>query len=506
MDNIQQNFQYMGLLNQFTTGNPFIDPLLHAIIYSIIGTFIFSFKEISKYVFERLKHVLCRLYGNLIYYCYTQKSLIITKTININYITSQKKINMLYKAVEWFLATKLNQDYIRDTPLELSYDQDLYDIPFEEIETIMSNIKINDDIYKTFEYNGHKICYYMENSLLTVYTDKERRRENYTITLTTRMKATDKVDILKKFCDDCLRKYVKSLRIDEDKSQIFINTKNNKWESQDFSNKRNIKTVILQDGQIQDIIDDLDDFMNNKDWYIQKGIPYTRGYLFYGPPGTGKTSLIKGISAYTSRNIHYLVLKNVSSDEHLIKLLGKIDYDKTVLVIEDIDCMTDIILERKNNERIREEILKKELNQIKKDINALALNKEVNKDNDNKELTLSGILNAIDGIFNNEGRIMIITTNHPEKIDKALVRPGRIDKKVHFDLCTRKQICDIYNMMYGLELNINNINKKYNKMFSPAEIMALFLIYKRNPELAKENLDRIQKDILPINNSICSKT
>jgi SpoVK/Ycf46/Vps4 family AAA+-type ATPase len=198
------------------------------------------------------------------------------------------------------------------------------------------------------------------------------------------------------------------------------------------------------------------------------------------------------------------MLKNVSSDDQLLKLLSDIEYKDTILVIEDIDCMDDIIRERKNKYdsdlKINEEIEK-----LKKDMANIKENKSIdNLTEIKRELTLSGVLNAIDGVFDNDGRIMIMTTNHPDVLDKALIRPGRIDRKILFDYCTKKQIRGIYKMMFNKECNNYYITNNIDKVFSPAEVMSLFLRYKNKPEEAVKNFDKIEKDMEPIKHSLVS--
>lgn len=503
--NIQDTF-YIGLLSRFMTGNPFIDPFIQMTVYGIIGIVIMNTQNILNSIFINSKYYTSKIV-NLVWYYFADKfcnDSTISKKIQIHHITSRKKVNTLYKAVNWYLSNKLIEDYIKDTPLELSYEDNIYDIDIEDIDNLESNVKISDNKYKKFIFNNNEIYYILENSLLTVYTDKERQRENFSIILTTKMDKNSETDILKDFCDYCLKEYIKNQRNTKWYQKIFINTKNNEWEDQESNNKRKIETVILQNNQLNDIKDDLDDFLNSKEWYHDRGIPYTRGYLFHGKPGTGKTSLIKGISTYTKRHIHYLMLKNVSSDDQLLKLLSDIEYKDTILVIEDIDCMDDIIRERKNKYdsdlKINEEIEK-----LKKDMANIKENKSVdNLTEIKRELTLSGVLNAIDGVFDNDGRIMIMTTNHPDVLDKALIRPGRIDRKILFDYCTKEQIRGIYKMMFNKECNNYYITNDIDKVFSPAEVMSLFLRYKNKPEEAVKNFDKIEKDVEPIKHSLVS--
>jgi chaperone BCS1 len=97
-------------------------------------------------------------------------------------------------------------------------------------------------------------------------------------------------------------------------------------------------------------------------------------------------------------------------------------------------------------------------------------------------LTLSGLLNCIDGIFNCHGRILIMTTNHPEVLDEALIRPGRVDCKYLFDNCSKNQIKNLYEIFYNIPLDSKYLNMiDNNTTYSPAHVSGLFLTYRNNP-------------------------
>jgi SpoVK/Ycf46/Vps4 family AAA+-type ATPase len=203
------------------------------------------------------------------------------------------------------------------------------------------------------------------------------------------------------------------------------------------------------------------------------------------------------------------MLNNVKSDNQLLDLLKSIDYKKSILVIEDIDCMTKIIEERSNlknqkdnnidNLNLKEDI-KMEIKKLKKEISdslTMTANPIKNISDDESKLSLSGLLNAIDGIFNSDGRILIMTTNHPDVLDKALIRPGRIDRKILFNLCSREQIHDMYKMMFGHECDKHDLNEIQDYKYSPAQITSLFVMYKKDPSSALKNIDKVEFN--PIN-------
>jgi ATP-dependent Zn protease len=175
-------------------------------------------------------------------------------------------------------------------------------------------------------------------------------------------------------------------------------------------------------------------FIKNKNWYDAKGIPYTLGLLLSGQAGAGKTSSIKCLANETKRHIININLNNDITKTQLENLFFNeiinvlntstnqtdkyiIPLDKRIYVLEDIDCQSDIVMERSLKETIQ-------------DNNKYDVKIEKNKHNiikESEKIDLSFLLNLLDGILEIPGRIVIMTSNFPEKLDHALVRPGRID-------------------------------------------------------------------------------
>ena len=176
------------------------------------------------------------------------------------------------------------------------------------------------------------------------------------------------------------------------------------------------ESVVLRAGLMESLIDDVRDFLGRRNWYVERGIPYRRGYLLYGPPGTGKSSAVLAIASALKMDIAILSLANSSlDDDDLCQLLSNCPVNSIVL-IEDIDC---VFVERKATE-----------------------------DKANK-LTFSGLLNAIDGVAAGEGRILFATTNHIERLDPALIRPGRIDRKELIGYADREQLRRLFVRFFG---------------------------------------------------------
>jgi chaperone BCS1 len=257
--------------------------------------------------------------------------------------------------------------------------------------------------------------------------------------------------------------------------------------------------------------------LNNEGWYKKKGIPYNIGFLFHGTPGCGKTSCIKAISNFTNRHVVEINLSKIKKCKDFIKIFNHncmnedyVPHDKKIIVLEDIDCMIDIVKSRINKEDENEEENKFKIDEKDNDMVKMMKIQEKGKiiefehfekmekkkeEKEDDKLTLSCILNTIDGVLENYGRILIITTNHVEKLDSALIRPGRIDMKVNFTKCSRQMYYDIIEHYYEKELQQNIPFVEYKH--SPAEVLEICSLHNENifetiDILTKNNKDNFE--------------
>uniref|UniRef100_A0A453JEQ5 AAA+ ATPase domain-containing protein n=2 Tax=Aegilops tauschii TaxID=37682 RepID=A0A453JEQ5_AEGTS len=180
--------------------------------------------------------------------------------------------------------------------------------------------------------------------------------------------------------------------------------------------------------QKETIIDDLMAFQENKEYYIKVGKPWKRGYLLYGPPGTGKSTMIAAMANFLDYDVYDLELTAIKNNTELRKLFIETT-GKSIIVIEDIDCSIDLTGKRRKGK-------KGSGDKDSDDNDRPKLPMEPEKDDDTK-VTLSGLLNFIDGLWSACGgeRIIIFTTNHKEKLDPALIRRGRMDKHIEMSYC-----------------------------------------------------------------------
>ncbi|KAG0542032.1 hypothetical protein BDA96_02G068000 [Sorghum bicolor] len=203
------------------------------------------------------------------------------------------------------------------------------------------------------------------------------------------------------------------------------------WSHVVFEHPKTFATLAMDPAKKKEVMDDLDAFRNGKDYYARVGKAWKRGYLLYGPPGTGKSTMIAAMANHLDYDVYDIELTSVRTNTDLRKLFIETT-SKSIIVIEDIDCSLDLTGKRKRKKKKKEE---EEEEEGKKD------GDKEKEDDSNKagssKVTLSGVLNFIDGLWSACGgeRIIVFTTNHVEKLDPALIRRGRMDKHIEMSYC-----------------------------------------------------------------------
>jgi len=241
------------------------------------------------------------------------------------------------------------------------------------------------------------------------------------------------------------------------------------------------------------------------------------GFMFYGDPGCGKTSTIKAMANYTQRHIVSIPLNKIRTVKELLNLFYNVKMNhkdiplhRRLYVLEDIDAadLQEIVGERSvkekdaneddygiNKEKVDSGIDLSLLN-VLKGSSAMA-NKAIMGQKVVAKLTLASILEVLDGVMEMDGRMLIITTNYPEKLDKALIRPGRIDMKVHFGPMSSKNILEMYENYFENEVPSDfDTSMLPESKWTPAEVTQVFLSNMHNPS---GSLRQLTNDSLPHN-------
>ncbi|VDM18607.1 unnamed protein product [Hydatigera taeniaeformis] len=244
--------------------------------------------------------------------------------------------------------------------------------------------------------------------------------------------------------------------------------------------RRPLNSVILSEGVAESIIADIQEFISERmiayyllnpsgssDWYCARGIPYRRGYLLYGPPGCGKSSFITALAGHLEYNICVLNLNELGmSADRLDHLLTHAPL-QSIILLEDIDAAVPN----------REE--------------SISLAQRYGRAYEGMQgLTMSGLLNALDGVASTDGRILFMTTNYVDHLDPALVRPGRVDFKAEVGLCTEDQLARMFSRFYPQgEVAEHPLAKSFaaslgGGLVSAAQVQGFLLVYKSSPQTA----------------------
>eukprot|EP01117_Protostelium_nocturnum_P018568 TRINITY_DN7797_c0_g1_i1.p1 TRINITY_DN7797_c0_g1~~TRINITY_DN7797_c0_g1_i1.p1 ORF type:complete len:523 (-),score=103.71 TRINITY_DN7797_c0_g1_i1:60-1628(-) len=252
----------------------------------------------------------------------------------------------------------------------------------------------------------------------------------------------------------------------EEGTTVIYTSAGGDWRRFGFPRKRRpLNSVILDEGKTDRILKDAQEFLNAGKWYIDRGIPYRRGYLLFGPPGTGKSSFIMALAGRLNLNICIISLQSKGISDDVLNHLLNIAPQRSILLLEDID---------------------------------VAMQKGMSG------VTLSGLLNALDGVAATEGggRIIFMTTNHIEKLPPVLIRPGRVDVRECLDLATTAQLKGMFRKFFppleksDAHLDVESENERTNDMalkfstlipngmVSMAQLQGFFMRYKESPELA----------------------
>lgn len=200
------------------------------------------------------------------------------------------------------------------------------------------------------------------------------------------------------------------------------------WREQSPISKRSPETLFLGNNAYEKALDHIKKFDAERAEYARRGMPYHTGILLTGPPGTAKTSLVHVLASQTGRNLRFLSLSSIKSDAELMEVMSsRSDWNKSILVMEDFDVARAA----------------------------------TDRDKESQTISLSTLLNILDGFMTPEGLVTIATTNHPENLDPALVREGRFDLKIELGPLAWDEARKMADLLLGENNQFGTIEGRY---------------------------------------------
>eukprot|EP00818_Percolomonas_sp_WS_P005355 CAMPEP_0117444330 /NCGR_PEP_ID=MMETSP0759-20121206/5183_1 /TAXON_ID=63605 /ORGANISM="Percolomonas cosmopolitus, Strain WS" /LENGTH=743 /DNA_ID=CAMNT_0005236389 /DNA_START=1176 /DNA_END=3407 /DNA_ORIENTATION=- len=285
----------------------------------------------------------------------------------------------------------------------------------------------------------------------------------HTITITVYGNSAHTESILTSFINDA-KKYHTEKRF-ESSAKIYLVSRWGSWmRSGKNKAKRSLDSVILDRDLAHSLLNDAKTFLAQKQWYLDHGIPYRRGYCIHGPPGSGKSSFVCALASELSLGICVLTLSSNNLDDQSLNELLHNTPPKCIILLEDID--------------------------------AVFVAREATEIMESNRVTFSGLLNALDGVAAQEDKLFFMTTNHIDKLDPALLRPGRCDVKVRFDYASKQQVRDMW-LRFNPESNGPLLSRFVDSIpeltVSCSSLQEHFLKYEI-PEDAVENFHDLLRD------------
>lgn len=492
------------LLNYIKTNNPVVDAIIMTILLTAISNLFSYFDKINlRQFFGWILNFRIFTNKNMIEY----EGKISSKTCSYDSTLHQtacfsNNFKALWKHIMDTVETNPTIYSIREHNMSKNSDADvkgqvsMYVVNQSTDFLIDANLKIYANAYNVIDTeedtktnkSGNKYSAKLERIIIQLYSKESS------------------ISVMKKYVDDITERHLASINsFRQNKQYIYTlsqlkieDDSYERWQETRFESTRSFNNLFFENKDR--VCAKIDHFLKNKEWYFNKGIPYTLGIGLHGPPGTGKTSFIKAIANYTKRHIVSISLKMIKTKKHLDAVFfeeryneqnvkGSITFENKIIVFEDIDCIGEIVKDRaKKKAEVTEKI---------KTVETLILENLIEKDtvsikpsllSEEDPITLDDILNLWDGIRETSGRIMIMSSNHYNDLDPALKRPGRIDIELELSYTSRKTIGEIYEHLFDKPIATDTLELIPDRVYTPAEIINIYTDVEHDPDKFAEKL------------------
>lgn len=320
--------------------------------------------------------------------------------------------NQLYEAAETYLGTKISPSTHRFKVTKPSDTENntTFSLTMDHNQSLT-------DVFNAVNFNWTLVCRQVESPSFHNPRDLNSTLKSEVRSLELTFHKKHKNMVLQSYLPYILEKAksvkqgTKALKIFTMDYQNMYGNLNDAWVGVNLDHPATFDTVAMEHDVKEFVMRDLERFVRRKEYYRKVGKAWKRGYLLYGPPGTGKSSLIAAMANYLRFDVYDLELTELQYNSELRRLLIAMA-NRSILVVEDIDCTIEFHDRR-------------------------AESRAANGNNNDKQVTLSGLLNFVDGLWSSCGdeRIIVFTTNHKDRLDPALLRPGRMDVHIHMSYC-----------------------------------------------------------------------
>jgi len=287
----------------------------------------------------------------------------------------------------------------------------------------------DDDTILTIGYGGHLIRFKKHIFYVTL-SEREAQATREDKEILTIRKLGRNRKIFEEFFEEVTKPKIR-------KNIIVYDLNESWWRPRTEIPSRSFDSVFMESDNRKLLVTTIDKFISSETWYVEHGIPYQLGILLHGIPGSGKSSLIRAIASYLKYDIYYL------SSSQLYRLdsgLEKLPSKGSIMVIEDIDCSSTL--------HSRHQTPEQKLDNSPK-LENLMLGSIAN---------LADVLNLIDGLCSTHGRILIMTTNFIDKLDPALLRPGRIDLSLKMGYVNNEILTQFAHAFYDHDIPSNFVS------------------------------------------------